>query len=99
MKFRKLKCATQQKFNSELRLVTQTSTQTQEQLAIYKSLFESKSPFRGTGGLYFKFISHSLYGSDAIDAEFLADLSDMYVDRAVTNNYIIAPNLAKNFIS
>jgi hypothetical protein len=49
--------------------------------------------------LYFKLISHSFYRSDAINAEFLADLADMYIDSAVANNYIIAPNLAKDLIT
>src|SRR5436190_23273240 len=46
-----------------------------------------------------EFISHSFYRGYAIDAKFLTDLSNMYIDGAVTNDYIIAPNLAQDLIA
>ena len=49
--------------------------------------------------LKFKFISNTFYSSDAINTEFLADLTNMNINGPVTHNYFSTPNLAKYLIS
>ena len=85
----------------ELQLVTQLSTNNKEQSSnLIKFSSRAKLPLQvGQGGHIFQIYIHSFHGSDAIDAEFLPDLADMHIDRAITNNYVIAPNLAEDFIS
>ena len=93
-----LKSATQQNSIELLSLGTQTSTSNQSNY-IFKSLFDLSHPLRGTGGLQLEFIPYSFYRGYAIDAEFLTDLPDMNIDGAITNDHIIAPNLAQDLIA
>ena len=49
--------------------------------------------------LEFKFISNSLNGSNTINTQFLADLTDMHINSTVAYNDIIAPYLVEDFVA
>ena len=47
----------------------------------------------------FKLISHALHSRDTINAKFLADLADVYVDGAVAHDHFITPYLIQDLIT
>ena len=46
-----------------------------------------------------EFIAHSFNGGNTIDAELLANFSNMNVDGTVANNYIVTPYLVKDLVT
>lgn len=79
-------------WRGEMFLVDNIVRRYKEQGARHKTANVHCSPL-GAGGLQLKLISNPLYRSDAINTQLLPDLADMYVNRAVANDDIVAPNL------
>ena len=72
---------------------------------LVENMSKSKCKFQaGTAGvqrryLQLKLVTHSFYGGDTINSQLLSDLPDMYINRSITNDYIITPNLVEDFVS
>lgn len=47
----------------------------------------------------FKFVPDTFDGSDTVNAQLLADLTNVYVDRTVAYDHIITPDLVKDLVS
>ncbi len=46
-----------------------------------------------------EFIADAFDGSDAIDAQFLADLADMHIDGTVSNDHIRTPDVVQYLVA
>src|SRR5882724_6253188 len=55
--------------------------------------------WRASRKLEIKLISHAFDGSNAIKPQFLADLADMNVDRAVSDDHLITPDLVQYLVT
>ena len=49
--------------------------------------------------LKIKLVSHALNGGDTINTKFLSYLPDMHINRPVTNDHFISPNLVQDLVS
>src|SRR5207249_3761161 len=94
-----LKSATQRKFNSNtIAGYTNINFKIKVTIIFLKSN-RFTSPLYGDRGSQLKFIPHAFHRGNAINTQFLPDLSDVNIYGAIADDDIVAPNLAENFIA